>query len=334
MEEELVQREGIPFRAISAAGVHGVGVRALPGNFRKLVQGYRQSSAILRDYRPDALLFTGGYLAVPVALAAAGYRKILYVPDIQPGLALQVLAYISSRIALTVEESRKYFQPWLANRLHVTGYPLRPDLKRWSRPLAQEKLSLKPDLPTLLVTGGSKGARSINQAILSALPELLPFMQIIHLTGSLDWESVQEKRTVYLEDASMTGLMERYYPFSFLHDMGAALAAADLVVSRAGASTLGEYPFFGLPAILVPYPHAWKYQKVNASWMVEHGAAVVLNDEALSTELAGLVKKILMDPLMLEKMRSASRSLSRPDAAEKIADLVILEGKPMNRSDP
>ncbi len=216
MEEELVIRENIRFQAIAAAGVHGVGLRALPGNLRKLWLGYRQARNILHEFKPDILFFTGGYLAVPVALAAPGYQKVLFVPDIQPALALQTLAFFADQIAITVEESKHFFQGWLRKKLTVTGYPIRAELKKWSQSDAQVELDLQPDLPTLLVTGGSKGSRSINQAVMNALPDLLPLMQIVHLTGKLDWDAIVTQREALEKEPSMQALLDRYHPFPFL----------------------------------------------------------------------------------------------------------------------
>jgi UDP-N-acetylglucosamine--N-acetylmuramyl-(pentapeptide) pyrophosphoryl-undecaprenol N-acetylglucosamine transferase len=332
MEEELVKREQIHFQAIPSAGVHGVGLRVLPGNIRKLWLGYRQARNILHEFKPDILFFTGGYLAVPVALAAPGYQKVLYVPDIQPALALQTLAFFADQIAITVEDSKQFFQGWLRKKLTVTGYPIREELKKWSRSGAQQELGLLPELPTLLVTGGSKGSRSINQAVMNALPDLLPVMQIVHLTGRLDWDTIVTQREALKNESSVQAWLGRYHAFPFLHEMGAALASADLVVSRAGASILGEYPYFGLPAILVPYPYAWKYQKVNANWLIERGAAVLLQNDELPEKFSKLVKEILLDKHHLEKMQSSSRLLSNPNAVSTIAELVVQVAKQGKRS--
>jgi UDP-N-acetylglucosamine--N-acetylmuramyl-(pentapeptide) pyrophosphoryl-undecaprenol N-acetylglucosamine transferase len=166
----------------------------------------------------------------------------------------------------------------------------------------------------LLVTGGSRGARSLNRAVLAALSDWLKDYQVIHLSGELDWAEVE------LAKAALPAAQQaRYHAFPFLHEMGLALAAADLVVSRAGASALGEYPLFGLPAILVPYPFAWRYQKVNADYLVGRGAAVRLNDEDLARELARQVRALLSDPARLSAMRAASRAAAMPGAAGRIA---------------
>jgi len=312
MEAGLVARAGLDFKAIQAAGVHGVSLAKLPGNLAKLVRGYQQSRKILKEFRPDVLFFTGGYVAIPMALAGRRYQSLLYVPDIEPGLALKTLAKFSDNIALTTPESKKWFSE--KSKMTITGYPLREDIKKWSKPEAQQYFGLDPDLPAILFMGGSSGARSINQAVVAILDQLLEDYQVIHLTGHLDWEPVQ---------AATVNAGDRYHPFPYLHEIGAALAAADLAISRAGASSLGEYPYFGLPAILVPYPHAWHYQKVNADYLVERGAAVMIRDEELQFDLLPLIKDVMDNPAYLEHMSRAMSALSQPLAAERIAALLF-----------
>ncbi len=322
MERDLVERAKVPFEAIPAAGVHGVGLRSLPGNLLQLARGYRQSGKILKRFQPDVLLFTGGYVAVPMALAGQRVPSVLYVPDIEPGLALKVLARLADRIALTAEESRA-FLPARSN-VTVTGYPVRPDLATWEKKQALKVFGLSDELPVLLVFGGSSGARSINRALLAVLPELLREMQIIHVSGKLDWAEV-EAATVQLTVLSGADavLGQRYRAFPYLHaEMGAALAASDLALSRAGASTLGEFPQAGLPAVLVPYPYAWRYQKVNADYLSQHGAAVVVLDQDLPQRLAPVVRDLMHDAARREQMRRSMRSLARPEAARAIAGLL------------
>lgn len=315
MEEELVTRRGIPFEAIPAAGVHGVGLKRLPGNIWKLIKGFFASARILRTFNPDVLLFTGGYVAFPMAAAALRRPSLLYVPDIEPGMALKALARFADRIALTTETSAAYFPN--KSKLTVTGYPTRPGLKEWTKEKALDYFGFSPEIPTLAITGGSKGARTINTAVMKVLPQLLEKMQVIHLTGHLDWEVLDEQAQRLPAE-----LAKNYQAFPYLHEMGAAFAAADLIVSRAGASTLGEYPLFGLPAILVPYPYAWRYQKVNASFLEDHGAAVLLRDEEMNTQLQSLIESLIMDPQRLNRMSAAMASLATPEAAFKIAALV------------
>lgn len=324
MEADLVKRAKVPFTAIPAAGVHGVGVRALPGNLRQTGKGLLEARRLLRRFRPDVMLFTGGYVAVPVALASwfPGRRdwsrpySLLYVPDIEPGLALRTLARFADQIAVTAGESKEFFSK--RTPINITGYPTRHNLHSWTSEAAYQALDLKPDLPTLLVFGGSKGARSINRALLPVLPELLAEMQVIHVSGSLDWVEAELAKTILSLDQT-----SRYRAYPYLHDeMGAALKAADLVISRAGAASLGEYPLFGIPAVLVPYPHAWRYQHINARYLEKRGAAVVVADEDIPARLLTVVRELMHDEPRREAMGQAMRSLARPEAAESIASIL------------
>lgn len=331
MEADLVKREGIRFEAIPAAGVHGVSLRALPGNLWQSGRGYFSSRRILRKFRPDVLFFTGGYVAVPMALASrllGRTKSLLYVPDIEPGLALKVIARFSDRIALTVEESGAFF-PKHPGKV-VTGYPIRPGLDRWTNDEARSFFALQEDLPVLLVFGGSKGARSINQALAGALPELLQDMQIIHITGRLDWQMIENVRAEL-----STQQLNRYRPYPYLYDeIGAAMHLADLALTRGGAATLGEMPIFGLPAILVPYPYAWRYQRVNANYLMKHGAVEIIEDSQLEEQIAPKVHGLMANPAKREKMSQAMHSLAKPEASARIASLLTDLAKSTNQVDP
>lgn len=314
MEEPLVRRQRIDFRAIPAAGVHGVGLAALPRNVVTILRGILAARRLLNNFKPNVMLFTGGYVAVPVGLAGRSVPTLLYVPDIEPGMALKSLAAMADVIAVTTGESQRFFN----KTVHETGYPIRSDLAIWDRKTATQHLGIDGRLPVLLVFGGSKGARSINMAIVNRLETLLTKFELIHITGELDWQTVKNTREQLPAETAA-----RYHAMPYLHEMGAALAAADLVVSRAGASSLGEYPLFGLPAILVPYPHAWRYQKVNADYLARRGAAVVLQDHRLDEELLSTLNVLMDNPNKLKAMRAAMFELSHPRAAEKIASTLI-----------
>ena len=311
MEAELVARANLPYRGIRAAGVHGVSLKQLPGNLVKLWQGYKQSKQIIKEYKPDVMMFTGGYVAIPMALAGLKIRTLLFVPDIEPGLALKTLARFSDKIAVSVEDSRRFFSK--KEKVEVTGYPLRQELTKWTKADALAYFGFSSEKPVILFTGGSSGARSINKAVIAILNDLLKHYQVIHLTGHLDWETVK---------AATSNLLQTYQAFPYLHEMGAAYAAADLVVSRAGASVLGEYPFFGLPAILVPYPYAWRYQKVNADYLVEREAAILLEDQYLQTQLLAQIDTLVQDQARLQHMQRSMKALSQPQSAERIAHLL------------
>jgi UDP-N-acetylglucosamine--N-acetylmuramyl-(pentapeptide) pyrophosphoryl-undecaprenol N-acetylglucosamine transferase len=155
-------------------------------------------------------------------------------------------------------------------------------------------------------------------AVLQNLRALLEKCEVIHLSGEADWQIVERAREQLPAEFS-----SRYHAMEYLHEMGAGLAAADLVLSRAGASALGEFPLFALPAILVPYPHAWRYQKVNADYLTRRGAAIMLEDHRLNQELLVTLTVLLQNPNKLKAMRAAMFELSHPRAAEKLASALL-----------
>ena len=314
MEDALVERQGITYKSIPAAGLHGVGLKTLPRNLVKLTRGVFAARNILKEFKPDVMFFTGGYVAVPMAVAGMSTPSLLYVPDIEPGMALKSLAGFSNAIAVTTEGSQRFFN----KKVTQTGYPLRADLALWDRETAYRHLGILGEFPVLLVVGGSKGARSINLAVLDNLRPMLEKFEIIHIAGETDWTYVKHHREQLPMD-----LAARYHAIPYLHEMGAALAATDIVLSRAGASCLGEYPLFGLPAVLVPYPHAWRYQKVNADYLTNRGAAVILEDQVLSEELMNTLNVLMENPNKFQAMRAAMFELSHPRAAEKIAGMLV-----------
>lgn len=316
METDLVARADIPFKAIPAAGLHGVGLKAISGLWQ-LTRGYFAARKIIDEFKPDVLFFTGGYVAIPTGFAGRKVPMVLCLPDIEPALALRTLSRRADLIAVPAEESRAYFPP--EKRIEVVGYPTRPSMQPMPRETALAVFDLSPEKPTLMVTGGSLGARSINQAVAASLEALLTEIQIIHLTGTHTWPEVEAAHASLPE-----ALAKNYRPFPYLHEqMRAAFSAADLVISRAGASTLGELPTFGVPAILVPYPHAWRYQKVNAEYLAKRGAAVMLRDEDLSAKLVPLVQELMIEkPEKRQQMQAVMHSLVVPDAANKIAQFL------------
>jgi UDP-N-acetylglucosamine--N-acetylmuramyl-(pentapeptide) pyrophosphoryl-undecaprenol N-acetylglucosamine transferase len=320
IEEDLAGRAGLRFVGIPAGGVHGLAPWPAGQNIVKLIRGLRGAFRLGRQESPSALFATGGYASVPVALVAWVLRVpiLVYLPDIEPGLAVRFIARLASKVAVTVEDSRSYFSD---RKVVVTGYPVRSEFHDIDRAEARDALGLVQTEPVLLVMGGSRGARSINRALGGMLEHVLDMTQVIHLSGELDWPSVSRRR-----DGLPATLEGRYHAFPYLHEIGYALASADLAVCRSGASTLGELPFFGLPAVLVPYPHAWRYQQVNAEWLTERGAAITLEDGRLDEELLPTVRRLLRKPRLLAGMAERTRTLARPDAAERLAaELQALE---------
>jgi len=330
-ESDLVGRADLDYVGVPAGPIVGVGLKAIPGAI-KIAAGTIKAWGIVGKFKPSVLLITGGWATLPAALACWLRRVpiVIYMPDVEPGSTIKVIARIAKRVAVTAAASVEMFPP---GRAVETGYPLRADLLDAAgfdslgdplpsppdiRDRARARFNLSPDLKTVLVFGGSRGARSINRALIAALPDLLNHCQVIHIAGRLDWPEVQSQ-AADLAARLPSDLISRYHYEEYLHtdEMALALAAADLVVSRAGASTLGEFPLFDLPAILVPYPHAWRYQKTNADYLDSRGAAVRLDDDQLTDELTARVTALL-DPAQLAAMSAASGALKRPDAAARI----------------
>ena len=324
LENDLIASEGVAFDArdtVQAGPLHGVNLLRALASLGRFTLGTIQATLILRRRKPDAIFLTGGWVGVPVALAAWLFRKpiVIFVPDIEPGLTLKVLGRFATTITATTADTRRYFP---RKKVIETGYPLRAELMAATRAAGDERFGLREGLVTLLVFGGSRGARSINRALLAIVETLLADLdlQIIHITGSLDWDEVRAAR------AKMPASVQAdYHIFEYLHDIGLAMAAADLVVSRAGASTLGEFPYFNLPAILIPYPHAWRYQRVNAEWLESRGAALCLEDETLMTRLEPTIRQLIQDSEKRQSMSSATQALASDQGAENIAQVILEE---------
>jgi undecaprenyldiphospho-muramoylpentapeptide beta-N-acetylglucosaminyltransferase len=322
MEAELVQREGIPFIGITAGGLHGVSLVNMVRNGWRLLQGAFEVLKYMRSERPAAILTTGGYVSVPVAVVARwlGVPMLVFLPDIEPAQSVKAAGRLATCVATSVEDSKAYFpRSWV----ETTGYPLGNRITRWTREAARDRFGFNSDDRILLVFGGSSGARSINRALLPHIPEITKCAHVIHVSGNLDWEEVDSEREKLPEEIQL-----RYQAYPYLHeDMGAALAAADLIISRAGAGVLGEFTYFGTPAVLVPYPYAWRYQRVNAEWLAKRGAAIMVRDEELPDKIVSVVKDLFNDEERLRRMSSASQKLAHPDAAHRLATLLFSLGQ-------
>jgi UDP-N-acetylglucosamine--N-acetylmuramyl-(pentapeptide) pyrophosphoryl-undecaprenol N-acetylglucosamine transferase len=315
MDEDLVSRENIPFRAVAAGPLRVGSPTGAAKGLLKLGAGAIQASAVLRRFRPDVVFATGGYGSVGVGLATRlrGCKLVLFLPDVEAGLAVKTLAKLAARIAVTNDEVLKSMPP---GKTVLTGYPVRPEFFATTRDEARRRLNLHPTLPTLLVAGGSTGASAINQAVAGWAADFLRLGQLIHICGHNDeaWLRTAHERLSDEERA-------RYHLHAYIHEgIADAFAAADIAVMRAGASTLGELPATRLPAILVP--GAFSDQDVNARYLAGKGAAVVLLQDRLD-DLKPLVLDLLGDTTRRQSMRDALASLARPDAADRLADLII-----------
>jgi UDP-N-acetylglucosamine--N-acetylmuramyl-(pentapeptide) pyrophosphoryl-undecaprenol N-acetylglucosamine transferase len=314
IEGDLVKHAGTEFVGLAAGGLRGKGLLDKARNALRIIGSVGRARHILSEFKPDVVLVTGGYACVAVTLAAwiKNVPVVIYLPDIVPGQAIRFLARFAAKVTVTSEESYHYFR---REKVVVTGYPVRPEIYELDRAEARRALGLDTEATVLLVFGGSRGSRSINQALVAGLRDLLPVCEIVHVSGRLDadWVAGTAKR---LPEA----LQEKYHHYPYLHDMPQALVSADLAVARAGAATLGEFPAARLPALLVPYPHSGQHQDPNAAYMVRNGAAQSLPDADLKEKLVPAVLDLLRDTQALADMRESANAMARPDAAEAIAE--------------
>jgi UDP-N-acetylglucosamine--N-acetylmuramyl-(pentapeptide) pyrophosphoryl-undecaprenol N-acetylglucosamine transferase len=270
-------------------------------------------------WRPAVVMAFGGYVSVPAGLAAAllGVPYIVHVIDVRPSRAARVLARKARLVTVNYPETAEAFA---GKRVEVIGQPVRRRLFSASRAEALEKLQLAAQRPTLLVMGGSQGARTINYAAVQAAPRLLmeSDVQVLHLAGQADYEDLRRQ----LQEAGICGA--RYKLLPYLKEMQWALAVADLAVSRCGANSLAELALAGVPLIMVPYRFAGGHQHDNALPLQRAGAGVIVEDAALSGErLAQVVLELLNDPQRRAAMRGAARRWARPDAARRAAELIL-----------
>ena len=320
MEETLVPKAGLTLATISGGAIAGVPLHKKAINGAKLASSVLTANRILRRFQPDTMFMTGGYMAAPVTVACR-MQKVpisIYLPDLEPGSSIRFSLGYAQKVGATTQGS-EVFVP--KEKLVVTGYPVRPELRaaiKMSKTDALAQFDLKEERPCLFVFGGSRGAQAINRALMAILPQLLETLQVIHISGTLTWSEVEANL------ANLNDEQRAYYrPYPYLHEeMGAAYRAADLVVARAGASTLGEFPAFGLPSIVVPLTWAWRYQKVNADYLCDRGTAVQLTDDQLGAELLPTIQSLFNDPSRLADMSQAAKAMDIPNGASNLADMI------------
>jgi len=309
LEKSIVERHGYSLLPVRSGGVVGKSIgRRLSGAFLAL-RGFFEAMRMLQKLKPKAVVGVGGYASFPMVLAAAARRipTLVQEQNAVPGLTNRLLGRVAGEIALAYDDTRRYF----GGRGRLTGNPIRAEF-------LDVRPTPKGDRWSLLVFGGSQGARALNSAVLDALPHLLEErerLSIVHGTGPADEERV---RRAYASSAFPAEVLP------YITDIRSAYAGADLVIARAGASTCSELAACGKAAILVPLPTAaHDHQTRNAESVARAGAAVLLKEKDLSgPALAGAIRNLLEDPARIEAMEKASRSLARPDAAARIVDLV------------
>ncbi len=313
MELAMVRRYGFRGETIGVEGLKGRGWRKASATLLKLPGSLFRSASIIRRIGPRAVLGTGAYSSGPVCLAARlmGVPAAIHEQNAYPGLTNRLLARVVDRVFISFEESRRHLR---ARRIFLTGNPVRKELLSAAGGRGRGKEGF-----TILVVGGSQGARAVNRAFAEALQELAAqdrHPEVIHQTGKADYGRV-------VADYRERGLRGEILPF--IEDMAAAYRRADFVVGRAGATTLFELAAMGKPSLLIPYPFAANgHQETNARSLVATGGAEMMTEDRLTgRDMARILRRYMDDPEALESMGLRARSMGRPGAAGVIVDHLL-----------
>ncbi len=285
-------------------------------------------AAVLTLFRiyPDVVVSKGGYASVPTVLAA----RLLHIPviihesDAKPGRANLLAAKFAAKIAVAFDSTATYFPAKVQSRIARTGIPIRKALMRVETEGARQYLGLESGVPTVFILGGSQGAVRINEAVLSSLPDLVSFANVIHQTGPANFKNVESVSKVVL---SKDPHADRYHPINYLDQVSMQRAAgiADIIVSRAGANSIAEIGLWKKPAILIPIPESISHdQRTNAYAYARTGAAIVIDEENLTPHLlVAEVKRITGDPGLAKQMGAAAEGFTDPDSARILAREVL-----------
>jgi UDP-N-acetylglucosamine--N-acetylmuramyl-(pentapeptide) pyrophosphoryl-undecaprenol N-acetylglucosamine transferase len=321
MEARVVPAAGWRFEGLEASGLSRRPLEAIRA-LGALGRGLRQARGLLRREHPRVVLGTGGYASAATMLAARleGIPTFLHEQNVVPGKVNRWLGRWASGVMVSLPGGDRW---WSGTTTRLTGNPIRQAAFDVDRAAARSALGVPSDAPLLLVTGGSQGARRINEAVLALAPKILSetSWHVLHVTGPAGYEEALSRLPV--EAAG------RWQLVPYLDDMPAAVVACDLALGRAGATTLAELTAVGRAMVLVPYPFAGGHQRLNAQSAEEAAAAVVLADEACdATGLARVLTPLLRDMEAVARMADASRRLGRPDAADEVAQVLLAAAFP------
>lgn len=327
-ETEVIPAAGFKLATVKAGKLQRfVSWRTVKGVAR-VPLGMVQAISIVREFHPDAAFTSGGYVAVPAGLAAKinGVPLLMHQQDVPPNLSNKLISPLAARISVAFADSIRYFS---AEKTVHMGNPPRQemlDIRSVPPEEARTQLGMRADLPLLLVTGGSQGARALNQVVCKALPELLKHCQVLQISGKKLYNETQALAESLLAGASEE-TRQRYKLVPYMsEEMPLAIQAAQIVVCRSGASTLCELALLGKPSILVPLPPGIgaSPQEANAAMFErEQAAECVLNDKMTPALLAERVTHMLTTPSYLQTMAEHARGLARPDATQVIAEAII-----------
>lgn len=321
VEARLVKEAGIPFKDFSATGFNRNHPLTIFSALRNMITSTREAKQWLAEVNPDAVVGFGAYVCIPVGRAAEkmGIPVVVHEQNSVMGLANKYLARSAAAVAVTYEESAT--NAVAPDKLIVTGNPVRNSVLQARPEDGREFLEIPQDSLVLLVFGGSLGARHINKALVSLKERLLAYdgLSIVHLTGQKEYDDVVEALALSAEEE------KRWKVFAYQNRMGEVLAAADIVVARAGATSLAEISARQIPALLVPFPYATEdHQTTNARAYVEKGAAYMVADDALdSPEFREKLITLIEQAEVRQEMKEAAAGFATEEAASRLADVVI-----------
>ena len=325
-DEKALFENGIAYIRIPAGKMRRYfSLRNVTDSFVTLVGFLTALVTLLRLY-PDVVVSKGGYASVPVVLAARILRIpiIIHESDAKPGRANLLAAKWAAKIAIAFDSAAEYFPKEVRGRIARTGIPVRKALMRVEPEGARQYLGLESGVPTIFILGGSQGAVRINEVVLSALPELVSFANVIHQTGPANFKNVEAVSKVVLGNGPHAS---RYHPVNYLDQvsMQRAAGAASVVVSRAGATSIAEIGLWKRPAILIPIPESISHdQRENAYAYERTGAAIVIEEANLSEHLfVSEIRRIVDDPELAKRMVAASEGFTDADAARVLAREVL-----------
>jgi UDP-N-acetylglucosamine--N-acetylmuramyl-(pentapeptide) pyrophosphoryl-undecaprenol N-acetylglucosamine transferase len=326
LEARLAAEAGVVFFGVPARGFDRARPHTLVTSSLLMMGSTLKARRLIGSWRPDVVLGFGGYVSLPVGLAARTRRVplVLHEQNSVPGLANRVLSRWAVSVGVTYEGSAGHLRD--PGRAVVTGNPVRGAVLEADRDRGRRMLGLDPDAVVLLVFGGSRGARHLNDTFASLAPRLstVPTLQVVHVAGRIEAASVAERVA-----STVDGSWQGYHVLDYIDEMGDAIAAADLVVARAGATSIAEITAIGRASVLVPYPYATDdHQTLNARAVAEAGGAVVVPDAGLDDEaFVATVLELLEDEPRRTAMASSAASLARRDAGVRVAALAVAAGE-------
>ncbi|MCG7407796.1 undecaprenyldiphospho-muramoylpentapeptide beta-N-acetylglucosaminyltransferase [Paenibacillus sp. ACRRX] len=327
LESKLVREEGIPFESIEITGFRRKLSVENVKTVLRFLKGVSRAKQLLRDFKPDVVIGTGGYVCGPVVYAAAklGIPTIIHEQNVIPGLTNKFLSRYVNTVAVSFAESTPYFTK--AKHVLFSGNPRATAVVEANRERGFASLGLPQDSPIVLVVGGSRGAKAINDAMVRMVPMLkrLPNVHFVYVTGQHYYEHTRKEVL-----KSSDGVRNHLHVLPYISNMPEVLAATTLAISRAGASSLAELTALGIPSILIPSPNVTNnHQEANARSLEQAGAAVMMTEKQLTAELLfGQIEQLLKNDGHRETMRDRSRALGQPDAAMRVvSEIERLAGK-------